>query len=739
MNEYEITKQLTRGGQGSTCEARDKRSNNHVVIKMVACDSINSGNNALQECKMLQSLSHPNIVGYLDFFIHQDPKTQELLVCTVMEFCKHGDLSKHLSAVKSSSKRLPEKTVLRWVEQILNALAYMHDKKILHRDVKPHNVFITGDGKMKMGDFGLASNTQRYKATSTVGRRATSRQKEEYGPPVDVWGVGCILYEIMTLDFLYDKKGMLCVQVLTRPFKPSDFTQDYSQEMRELTCAFLDKDPQRRPGCKQSVAIVLRVLGDTGGGLPSGFEAPSPRSRDGLNFLDEGSVSSRGPAAPSRSQQSLQKRTSSRERDGDSGGYLQQQLSERGLSARGVRLRKNVSLDEIAAELRAVGSLYRYMNVFEETRLCGKALANVEEEGNLASYVPISNVPDKQAVIKILRKLLTSPDTGGVLVGSSAAGGEVHDVNTVVGRWLKREGFGAYQGSFHRAGLTDLTSVANLTKTGVSSIIVEDAPHSQWERDIDLLCDSIGQLHVDLDKERRRPGSTDLGQLLGTRTKHFRTAGSATSRSNEEESPTNRMAGSSLRRSETLPSQPTPQRFSLAGFEKAEDMVDDGLVDLDSLMNPKKGGVPKRAATLSATPSGPKTINLRLIEIVNASLLMQSMFLVIVVARKTGEVLFTEDTIQLLPQPTERSLMRFHLDQSMRVPNDADAAVYFEVRHIKNGKPQPTKYWAMLSPGVKERGDCSLQMYKAPCIYDIRKQRCQPKQGSRFHLSVTPA
>ena len=72
----------------------------------------------------------------------------------------------------------------------------------------------------------------------------------------------------------------------------------------------------------------------------------------------------------------------------------------------------------------------------------------------------------------------------------------------------------------------------------------------------------------------------------------------------------------------------------------------------------------------------------------------------------------------------------------MDIPKDKNAGVYFEVRHIKSGKPQQTKYWAMLAPGIKEKGDIMLQMYKAPVVYDVKKQRNAPKQGSRLHVTV---
>ena len=83
-----------RGGQGWTATAVDKATGETKVIKSVACDNIKAGNVALQEAKVLQSLDHPAVVKYIDVFLHKEKSRQELLVCTVMEFCEHGDLAK---------------------------------------------------------------------------------------------------------------------------------------------------------------------------------------------------------------------------------------------------------------------------------------------------------------------------------------------------------------------------------------------------------------------------------------------------------------------------------------------------------------------------------------------------------------------------------------------------------------------------------------------------------------------
>jgi serine/threonine protein kinase len=85
---------MTSGGQGWTATAVEKESGEVRVIKTVACENIKAGNKALKEAKILQTLQHPAVVRYMDVFLHREPSCQELLVCTVMEYCEGGDMAK---------------------------------------------------------------------------------------------------------------------------------------------------------------------------------------------------------------------------------------------------------------------------------------------------------------------------------------------------------------------------------------------------------------------------------------------------------------------------------------------------------------------------------------------------------------------------------------------------------------------------------------------------------------------
>ena len=126
----------------------------------------------LNEAKILEVLSHPNIVRFREVY-----KTKKGKLCIVMDYADGGDLQSKVKERFNQKDRngrmnyMTEDDLLNWFTQICLAMKHCHDKKILHRDLKSQNIFITKKGMVKLGDFGIArvlSNT-RSKAKTVVG------------------------------------------------------------------------------------------------------------------------------------------------------------------------------------------------------------------------------------------------------------------------------------------------------------------------------------------------------------------------------------------------------------------------------------------------------------------------------------------------------------------------------------------------------------------------------------------
>lgn len=161
----------------------------------------------LKEAKILEVLNHPNITRFREVY-----KTKKGKLCIVMDYADDGDLQtrvKSQAKMKNAQGRtqyIAEDQVLDWFTQICLALKHCHDKKILHRDLKSQNIFLTKRGILKLGDFGIArvlSNT-RSRAKTVVGTpyylSPEIIKQEGYSFKSDIWSAGVLLYEMCALQ-----------------------------------------------------------------------------------------------------------------------------------------------------------------------------------------------------------------------------------------------------------------------------------------------------------------------------------------------------------------------------------------------------------------------------------------------------------------------------------------------------------------------------------------------------------
>lgn len=104
----------------------------------------------MMEVNLLKNLSHPNIVAYKTSFISRG------LLVIIMEYCEVGDLSFHIKRRQANSQHFTETEIFNWFVQLCLSLEYIHGRKVLHRDLKSQNIFLTGNNTVKLGDFGIS-------------------------------------------------------------------------------------------------------------------------------------------------------------------------------------------------------------------------------------------------------------------------------------------------------------------------------------------------------------------------------------------------------------------------------------------------------------------------------------------------------------------------------------------------------------------------------------------------------
>ena len=98
----------------------------------------------------MRKLDHPNIVSYKHSFIEKG------ILIIIMEYCEHGDLAFHVRKKKAKNEQFSETEIMNWFVQLCLSLDYVHSRKILHRDIKSQNIFLTKSNTVKLGDFGIS-------------------------------------------------------------------------------------------------------------------------------------------------------------------------------------------------------------------------------------------------------------------------------------------------------------------------------------------------------------------------------------------------------------------------------------------------------------------------------------------------------------------------------------------------------------------------------------------------------
>lgn len=209
-SKYEKVAKIGQGTFGEVFKAREKGGpRKFVAMKKVLMENEKEGFpiTALREIRILQLLKHENVVNLLEICRTKANKNNSYrsTFYLVFDFCEH-DLAGLLSNMNVKFSLGEIKKVL---QQLLNGLYYIHSNKILHRDMKAANVLITKNGILKLADFGLA---RAFSVSKTgVPNRYTNRVvtlwyrppelllgDRNYGPPVDMWGAGCIMAEMWT-------------------------------------------------------------------------------------------------------------------------------------------------------------------------------------------------------------------------------------------------------------------------------------------------------------------------------------------------------------------------------------------------------------------------------------------------------------------------------------------------------------------------------------------------------------
>ena len=269
LGHYRIVEKIGAGGMGEVYRARDEHLARDVAIKVLPHGALSNESARRQirkEALILSQLNHPNVATIHDF------DTQEGVDFLVMEYIPGITLNEKVTAAS-----LPEKEVVRLGVQLAEGLAAAHERGVVHRDLKPGNLRLASDGRLKILDFGLAKLTlpgpasvtdESLSETQSIAGTVPYMAPEQFlggeiDERTDIHGAGFVLYQMATgqRPFLEVERSQLMGAILHRPPRPpTALNPRLSAELERIILKCLEKDPENRYQSARELGLDLRRL-----------------------------------------------------------------------------------------------------------------------------------------------------------------------------------------------------------------------------------------------------------------------------------------------------------------------------------------------------------------------------------------------------------------------------------------------------------------------------------------------
>ncbi|MGW4566137.1 protein kinase domain-containing protein [Streptomyces sp. NPDC004561] len=257
---YQLEERLGRGAMGEVWRAADQLLGRPVAVKLLHAEQAADAERFRLEAQTAGRLNHPNVVGMYDFGSHHDR------LYLVMELIDGWSLAQE----RSLRGVLNPQDATAIAAQAAAGLAAAHQRGVIHRDVKPANVMLTGDRTAKIADFGIARFADEAASALTVTgkilgtadylapERALGRPAQ---PASDAYSLGCVLYELLTGRPPFRGATSLAVvqqHVDAAPAPPSRLRPGIPQQLSDYVLLLLAKDPAHRPTAEQAANWLAR-------------------------------------------------------------------------------------------------------------------------------------------------------------------------------------------------------------------------------------------------------------------------------------------------------------------------------------------------------------------------------------------------------------------------------------------------------------------------------------------------
>ena len=259
MDGFNILSKIGEGSYSTVLKVQRIEDGNIYALKRVKFYKLSEKEkeNALNEIRILASVKNKNVISYKEAFF--DEKDSSLGI--VMEYADKGDLFQLITERKKTKNYFTEQEVWKIFIQLLNGLKALHDFKILHRDIKSANVFLFKGGICKLGDLNVSKVARKglgYTQTGTPYYASPEVWEEKpYDSKSDVWSLGCVMYEMITLRPPFQAKSMeeLYKKVMrgNYPRIPSKYSEDLSDAIKLM----IQVEAGARPSCEELLKMPM--------------------------------------------------------------------------------------------------------------------------------------------------------------------------------------------------------------------------------------------------------------------------------------------------------------------------------------------------------------------------------------------------------------------------------------------------------------------------------------------------
>lgn len=257
-NNYRNLGLLGEGAHGKAFLVEHATDHTLHVIKQMDLKTMDEDTkrDTLQEAKILEVLKHPNIIRFREVYYTTKGK-----LCIVMDYADGGDLAKRVK--EQRGQYFSEGQILDWFTQICLALKHVHDRKILHRDLKSQNIFLTKRNIIKLGDFGIA-RVLKYTIESAKTYCGTPYylspeivDNKPYSFKSDIWSLGVVLYELCALKQAFDGDSLasLAINIVRGSYRP--LPSHYSRQLKSLVADLLQVDAAKRPNINEILELPI--------------------------------------------------------------------------------------------------------------------------------------------------------------------------------------------------------------------------------------------------------------------------------------------------------------------------------------------------------------------------------------------------------------------------------------------------------------------------------------------------